>query len=82
MNERIKELALKANIEFTYDPTETPPKAFVECWEDELVAFAELITKRVIQTLEFHGQADAIPYLQWMFVNELGINSDETRTGN
>jgi hypothetical protein len=39
MNERIKELAEKANIEFTYDPTETPVRAFVECWEDDLEKF-------------------------------------------
>jgi hypothetical protein len=43
MNERIKQLAEKANIEFTYDPTETPMRAFAECWADELEKFAELI---------------------------------------
>ena len=43
MNERIRQLAEKANIEFTYDPTETPVRAFVECWEDELEKFAKLI---------------------------------------
>ena len=43
MNERIKELAKQANIELTYDPTETPMRAFVECWDDELGKFAELI---------------------------------------
>ena len=45
MHERIKELAEQANIEFTYDPTETPMRAFAECWEDELGTFAELIIK-------------------------------------
>ena len=45
MNERIRQLAEKANIEFTYDPTETPVRAFVECWEDELEKFAELIVQ-------------------------------------
>jgi hypothetical protein len=43
MNQRIKQLAEKANIEFTYDPTETPVRAFAECWEDELEKFAQLI---------------------------------------
>jgi len=43
MNQRIRELAEKANIEFTYDPTETPVRAFAECWEDELEKFAQLI---------------------------------------
>lgn len=37
------EMAREAGIEFTYDPTETPVRAFVECWEDEMEKFAELI---------------------------------------
>jgi predicted hydrolase (HD superfamily) len=45
MNERIRELAEQANIEFTYDPTETPMRAFAECWEDDLEKFAELIVR-------------------------------------
>ena len=45
MNERIGQLAEQAGIEFTYDPTETPMRAFVECWEDELEKFAELIVR-------------------------------------
>ena len=45
MNERIKQLAEKANIEFTYDPTEKPIRAFAECWEDELEKFAQLIAR-------------------------------------
>lgn len=43
MNERLLELARQAKIEFTYDPTETPMRAFAECWVDELEEFAELI---------------------------------------
>jgi hypothetical protein len=49
MNERIKELAEQAGIEFTYDPTETPVRAFAECWEDELAKFAELIVGHAIE---------------------------------
>jgi len=45
LNQRIRQLAEKANIEFTYDPTETPVRAFAECWEDELEKFAELIVQ-------------------------------------
>jgi hypothetical protein len=45
MNEQIRALAEKANIEFTYDPTEKPIRAFAECWEDELEKFAELIVQ-------------------------------------
>lgn len=48
MNERIKQLAKQANIEFTYDPTETPMRAFAECWEDELDKFAELVVRECI----------------------------------
>ena len=43
MNQRIRQLAEKANIEFTYDPTEKPVRAFAECWEDDLEKFAKLI---------------------------------------
>ena len=49
MNERIRELAEQAGIEFTYDPTETPMRAFVECWEDEMAKFAELIVRECAQ---------------------------------
>ena len=45
MNERIKQLAEQAKIEFTYDPTETPMRAFAECWEDDLEKFAQLIIR-------------------------------------
>ena len=45
MNEQLTKLAQQANIEFTYDPTEIPARAFVECWEDELEKFAELVWK-------------------------------------
>jgi hypothetical protein len=48
MNQRIQALAEKANIEFTYDPTETPIRAFAECWEDELEKFAELIVRECL----------------------------------
>ena len=48
MNERIKQLAKKANIEFTYDPTEKPIRAFAECWEDELEKFANMIVQECI----------------------------------
>ena len=52
MNEqRIKELAEQAGIEFVYDPTETPMRAFVECWEDDLEKFAELIVRECITVI-------------------------------
>ena len=52
MNERIKQLAEQAGIEFVYDPTETPMRAFVECWEDEMQKFAELIVGECILTIQ------------------------------
>ena len=49
MNERIRQLAEQAKIEFTYDPTETPMRAFAKCWEDDLEKFAELIVRECIE---------------------------------
>jgi hypothetical protein len=43
MNERIQKLAEQAGLEFTYDPTEIPMRAFVEAWEGDFAKFAELI---------------------------------------
>ncbi len=54
MNQRIRALAEKANIEFTYDSTETPIRAFAECWEDELEKFAELIVKKCMDVAKHH----------------------------
>jgi hypothetical protein len=51
MNERLKQLAMLSNIEFTYDPTENPPKAFAECWEDELEKFAVLIVQECMNAV-------------------------------
>ena len=55
MNERIKQLAVLSNIEFTYDPTETPMRAFAECWEDELEKFAELIVAECVHAVQNRG---------------------------
>jgi hypothetical protein len=45
MNEPIRQLAEQAGIEFTYDPTEVPMRAFIEAWEGDLEKFAELIMR-------------------------------------
>ena len=58
MNERIKELAEQAGIEFVYDPTETPMRAFVECWEDDLEKFAELIVQKCAGLLEKEAESN------------------------
>ena len=39
----IIEMALEAGIEVTYDPTETPTRAFAECWIEDLERLAELV---------------------------------------
>jgi hypothetical protein len=56
MNERIRQLAEQAGIEFTYDPTETPMRAFAECWEDELAKFALLIVRECSKVISHGGQ--------------------------
>ena len=66
MNERIRQLAEQAGIEFTYDPTETPMRAFVECWEDEMEKFAELIVKECA-AIDWHSR---LPILQHFGVEE------------
>jgi len=55
MNKRIKQLAEEANIEFTYDPTETPVRAFVECWEDDLEKFADMIVQECVRKVRNRG---------------------------
>ena len=39
----IIEMAHEAGVEVTYDPTETPTRAFAECWIEDLERFAELV---------------------------------------
>jgi hypothetical protein len=56
MNERIRALAEKANIEFTYDPTEKPIRAFAECWEDELEKFAQSIVQECMACSTWVGK--------------------------
>lgn len=65
MNERMLELARQAKIEFTLDPTERPIRAFVECWEDELAEFAELIVQECIDIA--HSEGDNVAYLKDYF---------------
>ena len=38
----IIEIAREAGIEVTYDPTETPTRAFVECWIENLEHLVDL----------------------------------------
>lgn len=65
MNERIRELIAQATrIE---EPDGLFPR---EVFDRE--KFAELIVKECVNTLEFHGFEDAIPYVKWMATNKLG----------
>ena len=70
MNERIKELAVQADLlikksngdEFRYGN-----------FDPRFQKFAELIVKECVTTLEFHGYDDAVPYVKWMATNKLGV---------
>ena len=65
MNELIRELAEQAevwNVEGDSDKCEV-----------DLEKFAKLIIKDCVDTLEFHGFEDAVPYIKWMATNKLGV---------
>ena len=64
MNEQIRALALQAGYGARWTTTEQ-----FEQFVDKL---AELIVGECIDTLEFHGFDDAIPYIKWMATNKLG----------
>jgi len=64
MNERIRELAVQAGDD--WDHTLESDKEFLK-------KFAELIVRECVNTLEFHGFEDAVPYIKWMATNKLGV---------
>jgi hypothetical protein len=68
MNERIRELAEQAGISLSQKDYSY---YWVESAED-IEKFAELIIKDCVDTLEFHGFEDAVPYIKWMATNKLG----------
>ena len=39
----IIEMAREAGVEVTYDPTETPTRAFAECWLEDLERLVDLV---------------------------------------
>ena len=67
MNERIRELAEQAGS------THKQNLGVYQFYTDELEKFAELIIKDFVDTLEFHGFEDAVPYIKWMATNKLGV---------
>lgn len=49
-----------------------------QCWDHQTnhlnaEKFAELIVRKCVSTLEFHGFEDAVPYIKWMATNKLGV---------
>lgn len=63
MNELIKELAFKSGlIQYASDSK-----------IEDVEKFAEAIVKECINTLQFHGFDDAVPYIQWMATNNFGV---------
>jgi hypothetical protein len=78
MSERIRELALEAGLYYHPHGTccmdEMFPFHFNPAEADKAYGkFAELIVLECINTLEFHGFEDAIPYVKWMATNKLGV---------
>ena len=74
MNERIRELREQAWV-LVSDEERDRGELYEarEQWERCDQKFAELIVRECIQTLEFHGFNEAIPYIKWMATNKLGV---------
>ena len=68
MNERIQELAYQA--EDYADGIVDQGGEFHQAYTRK---FAELIVRECVNTLEFHGFDDAVPYIRWMATNKLGV---------
>jgi hypothetical protein len=71
MNQHVQLLAEQAGIEFTYDPTETPVRAFAECWADELTKFAESIVRECAQLAE---DIDGHPRARKIVLEHFGVD--------
>jgi len=69
MNERIIELANKANKDIGYTFKMEEAKQIHELMEK----FAELIVRDCMKNLEFHGHDEAVAQLQWHAANKYGI---------
>ena len=67
--ERIKELAREAaGGMLSYDA-----EGEWRLSEREVEKLAELIVRECVNTLEFHGFENAVPYIKWMATNKLGV---------
>ena len=69
MNERIQHLAILCTEECGDYHIGSNPQFNYE-------KFAELIVRECVNTLEFHGYDDAVPYVKWMATNKLGMKND------
>lgn len=73
MNERIIKFAVEAGIEFTFDPTEKPMRVFVECWENELEKFAELIVRECMDVANTYQNRGGNCYVDDMIAKHFGV---------
>lgn len=69
MNERIKELAEQAGFQYIKEEG----IGWAGNHNSSLPKFAELIIRECIDNLLWHGHDDAVPYIEWMAKNKLGI---------
>ena len=70
MNEHIRELAEHCDFYVGNEHHDKSHEEQQRLWAEK---FAELIVKECVNTLEFHGFDDAVPYIQWMATNKLGV---------
>jgi len=73
MNERIRELAGKALDEAVPETWTTLTAYDLNNFAEK---FAELIVRECIDTLLWHGCDEAVPYIEWMAVNKLGVKNE------
>lgn len=68
MNEQLEDLMYRAGLtaQGCWDSMDSYDKEAIE-------KFAELIVQECVNTLEFHGFDDAVPYIRWMATNKLGV---------
>ena len=71
MNERIGKLLNRSGGAF-YEGFLGSPNT-VRFTEEELETFVELIVRECVDTLLWHGCDDAVPYIEWMAQNKLGV---------
>lgn len=81
MNAQFLELAHRAQIEFTYDPTETPMRAFAECWADDLERFAESIVLECAEVGSKFAQAHPAD-LSYQIRRHFGLHLNPPRNTN